>query len=116
MCPVSTIHSPARRCHQRSGSVAGRAIMANSPKSKTAGKTFDRERWFALTPGDHKPTLNCSSSIAINFAHLPAEDRIQGPQTMIHKFKPRDRLVAAFLLAMAIANGIELWQQRTRIM
>ena len=35
---------------------------------------------------------------------------------MTDKFKRRDRLVAAFLLAMAIANGIELWQQRIRIL
>jgi len=35
---------------------------------------------------------------------------------MTDKFKGRDRLVAAFLLAMAIANGIELWQQRIRIL
>ena len=34
---------------------------------------------------------------------------------MAKQFKPRDRLVAAFLLAMAIANGIEFWQQRARI-
>jgi len=34
---------------------------------------------------------------------------------MAKQFKARDRLVAAFLLAMAIANGIEFWQQRARI-
>ena len=32
------------------------------------------------------------------------------------KLISRDRLVAAFLLAMAIANGIEFWQQRARIL
>src|SRR5271157_2750323 len=32
--PVSTIHWPVRRCHQRSGSVALRAVMASRP-SKT---------------------------------------------------------------------------------
>jgi hypothetical protein len=34
---------------------------------------------------------------------------------MINKLKPRDRWVAAFLLAMAIANGIELWRQRAQM-
>jgi hypothetical protein len=34
---------------------------------------------------------------------------------MDKQFKLRDRLVATFLLAMAIANGIEFWQQRARI-
>src|SRR6266446_4179585 len=34
---------------------------------------------------------------------------------MSTKLKARYRFVAAFLLAMAIAHGIEFWQQRARI-
>src|SRR5438045_8540354 len=35
---------------------------------------------------------------------------------MTNQLKLRDRVVATFLLAMAITNGIEFWQQRARIM
>jgi glycosyl transferase family 87 len=45
----------------------------------------------------------------------PASDRIQVPLLMPIKLKPRDHWVAAFLLAMAIANGIELWRQRVQL-
>src|SRR5580704_14122420 len=37
--PVSTIHCPVRRCHQRSGSVAVRAVIASKPKKRIPAKS-----------------------------------------------------------------------------
>src|ERR1700676_1374462 len=38
--PVSTIHCPVRRCHQRSGSVAGRAVIASKPNNRIAANAI----------------------------------------------------------------------------
>src|SRR5208282_1165173 len=47
-------------------------------------------------------------------SHQALESRV-GITMMSGKLKTRYRLVAAFLLAMTVANGIEFWQQRARI-
>jgi Glycosyltransferase family 87 len=50
----------------------------------------------------------------MHFVSLVGEDRMRAPMIR-RKSKARYRLVAAFLLAMAVSNGIEFWQQRARM-
>src|SRR5208283_4255252 len=72
--PVSTIHCPVRRCHQRSGSRALRAVMANNPNSNTTANMLDRERRFAFTLSDHTPNSKLFQLDSGNpFVLFPAE-------------------------------------------
>src|SRR5262249_54558558 len=95
MLPVSTIHCPVRRCHQRSGSVAGRAVIASSPKNKMPANTP-----LALINGILARVIR--GDYKINVVETPAMGWIALPQN-------KQKIAIALLLTMSLSNAVIIY-------